>query len=131
MGAAVSCTSRRRLARIGGSFRCRVWSPAGFRLVRNRSNLGRARAVWVHDVLLVQRGRLFPRLFALPVRLPDDSMRFAAPGETTGLGRMPLVMELRLDNGSLVAVAAAERDRTVLAGPYLAAAIGTLTRRRD
>jgi hypothetical protein len=58
-------------------------------------------------------------------------MRFAAPGEATGLGRRPLVMELRLDDDTVVAVAAADRDRTLLAGPFLAAAIATLTPRRD
>lgn len=129
--AAISRSHRRRLRRAGATFRCQVWSLAGFRTGRNRSKLGKARAVWVHDVLLVQQGWLFPRLVALPVRLPEDSMRFAAPGEVTGLGRIPLVMELRLDDGALVAVAAANKDRTLLAGPYLAAAIATLTPRRD
>jgi len=128
---AVSWSHRRVLRRVGATFPCRVWSLAGFRLGRSRSSSGRARAVWVHDVLLVQRGRLFARLLVLPVRLPEDSMRFAAPGETTGLGRMPLVMELRLDDGALVAVAAANRDRTLLAGPFLAAAIATLAPHRD
>ena len=131
VAAAVSWRHRRRLSRAGATFRCRVWSLAGFRTGRNRSTLTRARAVWVHDVLLVQHGWLFSRLLALPVRLPEDSMRFAAPGEATGFGRIPLVMELRLDDGALIAVAAANRDRTLLAGPFLAAAIATLTPHRD
>ncbi|HZB48951.1 MAG TPA: hypothetical protein VE547_07630 [Mycobacteriales bacterium] len=131
VGVAASWHHRRCLDRAGASFRCQIWSLAGFRPGRRRSRPGRARAVWIHDVLLVQRGRLFPRLLALSVRLPDDSMRFAAPGEATGLGRRPLVMELRLDDDTVVAVAAADRDRTLLAGPFLAAAIATLTPRRD
>jgi hypothetical protein len=131
VGAATSWRHRRRLSRAGETFRCRVWSLAGSGSGRNRSNPSRARAVWVHDILLLQQGRLFPRLQALPVRLPEDSMRFATPGEAPGLGRTPLVMELRLDDGALVAVAAANRDRTLLAGPFLAAAIATLTPRRD
>ena len=129
--AAVSWRHRRRLRRTGESFRCRVWSLGGLRPIRHRSTMASERAVWVHDVLLVQRGWLFPRLVVLPVRFPEESMRFAAPGEVTGLGRMPLAMELRLDDGRVVAVAAANRDRTPLAGPFLAAAIGTLTPRRD
>ena len=128
---AASWRHRRRLSRAGAAFRCRIWSLAGFRLGRNRSSLGKARAVWVHDVLIVQQGWLFPQLLVMPVRLPEDSMRFAAPGEATGLGRIPLVMELRLDDGALVAVAAANRDRILLAGPFLAAAIATLTPRGD
>jgi len=133
-GIALSGWHRHCLSKAGPTFACRCWSltdsgsaPGSGRW--NRSNLRRARAVWVHDVLLIQRGRLFPRLLVLPVRLPDDSMRFAEPGEVSGLTARPLVMELRLDDGSLVAVAAASRDRTSLAGPFLAAAIATFTPR--
>ena len=130
-GIALSSRYRHHLSKAGPTFACRVWSPPGSRPGRrDRTNLHRARAVWIHDVLLVQRGRLFPRLLVLPVRLPDDSIRFAKPGEVNGLTTMPLVMELRLDDGSLVAVAAATQDRTSLAGPFLAAAIATLTPRR-
>jgi hypothetical protein len=129
-GITLSRWHRRCLSNAGPTFRCRVWWPAGSRPGRgNRTNLHRARAVWIHDVLLVQRGRLFPRLLVLPVRLPDDSMRFAEPGEVSGLTTRPLVMELRLDDGSLVAVAAASEDRTSLAGPFLAAAIATFSPR--
>ena len=127
----VSRCHRRRLRLAGATFPCRVWPLTGSRLGPDRSSLRKARAVWVHDVLLVQHGWLFSRLLTLPVRLPEDSIRFAAPGEATGLGRVPLVMELRLDDGALVAVAAANRDRTLLAGPFLTAAIATLTPRRD
>ena len=132
-GTAIAGWHRHRLGKAGPTFACRLWSltdgsaPGSGRW--NRTNLRRARGVWVHDVLLIQRGRLFPRLLVLPVRLPDDSMRFAEPGEVSGLTTRPLVMELRLDDGSLVAVAAASRDRTSLAGPFLAAAIATFTPR--
>jgi hypothetical protein len=130
-GTAISGGHRRSLSKAGPTFACRFWPLTGSGSGRwNRTNLRRARAVWIHDVLLVQRGRLFPRLLVLPVRIPDDSMRFARPGEVRGLTTTPLVMELRLDDGSLVAIAAASRDRTNLAGPFLAAAIGTLTPRR-
>ena len=129
-GIALSSWHRHLLSKAGPTFACRVWSLTGSRPGRrNRTRVRRARAVWIHDVLLVQRGRLVPRLQVLPVRLPDDSMRFAKPGEVVGLTTMPLVLELRLDDGSLVAVAAASQDRTLLAGPFLAAAIATLTPR--
>ncbi|HEY6746937.1 MAG TPA: hypothetical protein VI357_14595 [Mycobacteriales bacterium] len=131
VSAAARWRQRRQLGRAGATFRCRIWSLAGFRPGRHRSGLRRARAVWVHDVLIVHQGWLIPRLLVVPVRLPEDSMRFAAPGEAIGFGKIPLVMELRLDDGALVAVAAANRDRTLLAGPFLAAAIATLTPRRE
>ena len=141
LGTAVVCVAlatvtlsywqRHRFSMAGGTFRCRVravaGSPVGWRA---RSSSGRARAVWIHDVLMVQSGWLFPRVVALPVRLPEDSIREAEPGEVTGLGRAPMVIELRLDDGPLMTVAAADRDRTLLAGPFLAAAVATLKLRR-
>jgi len=126
-GAALSSWQRHRFGGAGETFSCRIrpvaGSPAGW---STRPSKGRARARWVHDVLLVQRGRLLPRVVALPVRLPEDSIRAAEPGEVSGLGPTPLVIELRLDDGPLLAVAAAARDRTLLAGPFLAAAVSSL-----
>jgi hypothetical protein len=127
VGNGVSRRQRRRLSLAGATFPCQIWWLAGSAVGRgDRSGIRRAKAVWVHDVLLVQQGRLFPRLLALAVRLPEDSIRFAAHGEATRLGHTPLVLELRLDDGALVAVAAASRHRTLLAGPFLAAAMATL-----
>jgi hypothetical protein len=80
----------------------------------------------VHDVLLVQRGRWLPRLVALRVRLPEDSIRAATRSEFDGLGAAPLVIDLRLDDGALVAVAARPWHREQLAGPFLAAAVTSL-----
>ena len=132
VGNSVSRRQRRRLSLAGTTFPCQIWWLAGSPVGRaDRSVIRRARAVWVHDVLLVQQGRVFPRLLALAVRLPEDSIRFAAPDEATGLGRTPLVIELRLDDGGLVAVAARSPHRTLLAGPFLAAAMATLRPHRD
>jgi len=55
---------------------------------RNRWSRGRARARWIHDVLVVQRGLVIPQTLAPWVRLPDDGIREANPAEVPGLGRM-------------------------------------------
>jgi hypothetical protein len=83
----------------------------------------KARAAWVHDVLIVRTGRFCPRITALPVRLPEDVIREARPAEIQGLGLHPAVITLRLDDEQLIDVATAERNRSLLVGPFCAAAI--------
>src|SRR4051812_22216983 len=79
--------ARLRLGRADGAFRCKVRAPYD-RLtgVRPRWPRCRTRARWVHDVLLVQKGLLRPRVEALPGRIPDDVIRRANAWEVTGLG---------------------------------------------
>jgi hypothetical protein len=127
-GLTLSWRQRRRFEAVGDTFTCRVRLVAGSS--RNwpsaRRDGGPGRGVWAHDVLLVQRGRWRPRLLALRVRLPEDSIQVAARNEFRGLGRAPVIIDLRLDDGALVRVAARQRDRDELAGPFLAAAVASL-----
>ncbi len=117
--------ARRRFARANGGFRCRVRVTKGQVPELNRRwrrRTIRARARWVHDVLLVQYGLLRPATVALPARFPDRV--WAVCGwRVYGLGAAPLLLPVQLDDATVVEVAAAESDRTPLVGPFLAAAI--------
>lgn len=120
--------TRRRSLPATAAFACkvRVSSPAGSdRRGGKRLHWERrcATAVWVHDVLVLRRGLLLPRMEALPVRLPEDDIHDAKPHTVRGLGAFPVVISLRLDDGDIVEVASAAADRTLLAGPFLAAVI--------
>jgi len=118
----VVALARRNRRRDGARpFAC-VVRPAG----RSRWPLRTSRATWAHDVLLVSRGVMFPRITALPVRIPEETLRDSRPGELRRLGGEALVILLRLDDGELVEVAARSRDRTQLVGPFMAAAISGL-----
>lgn len=90
---------------------------------QTRWPLRRSRAAWVHDVLIVTRGTMFPRVTTLAVRMPEEALRQTCSQEVRGLGSHPLVILLRLDDGCLVEVAAAGSHRTQLVGPFMAAAI--------
>jgi hypothetical protein len=90
----------------------------------------RCRATWVHDVLLVRRGVLPARLQALAVRTPEDPPRDTTPTEVRGLGGGPVAVVLRLDDGTLLEVAAPWPSRTHLVGPFLAAAAADADRLR-
>jgi len=136
----VGMLTRRRFRRLDGAFRCRVhrsdegvltlsrWRPR--RLLRRwfgdwARPWPRAVAwgVWAHDVLLVHRGLLRPRILVFRVRFPDGPMILMSDIEVGGLGPNPMAFPLRCDDDSMLEIAAAEEDRTLLAGPFLAAAI--------
>jgi hypothetical protein len=124
---------RLRFARIPDAFRCKVRvsrmlrrpgqrleSPAGF---GTRWGHRRTRAVWVHDVLMVRHGLLGQHVVALPVRIPDEAIRSVPADLVRGLGPSPQVLRLRLDEGPPVEVAAASQARSLVVGPFVAAAI--------
>ena len=108
----------------GTTFPCRL-RPAG-RLGHQRPGSWprlRWRGEWVHDVLLLERGVLLRRITSLSVRMPEEALRNAWPGEIRGLGLDPVVVLLRLDDDNLVEVAAPSEHRGDLVGPFRAAAI--------
>jgi hypothetical protein len=87
----------------------------------------RAHAFWTHDVLLVRQGLVRARVRVLAVRTPEEPLRVTRRGEVRRLGAAPLAVVLRLDDGSLVEVAARDSARTHLVGPFFAAAIPGLS----
>lgn len=116
--------ARRQPASRPGAFRCRLRkvSDPGCGIT-NAWEVGAVDAAWVHDVLLVRRGRFPVTTRALPVRFPDSSVSALLPHEVKGLGVDPVVLRLRLDDGDLIDVAAPAAMRERLVGPFLAACV--------
>ena len=105
--------ARRQFAQGEGSFRCKALVDAGvvpglrWRYPR-RWQVGR----WVHNVLLLQRGRLFPQLHPLAVRSAERMSRTF--GDLVAL-------RLILDDGSVITVTADRKAMDFLVGPFLMA----------
>jgi hypothetical protein len=105
--------SRRRVAGLAQSFRCRL------RVVDREEGASAwcaAHAAWVHDVLLIGAA---PRGTVIVPVLELDACQ-VSEGAFKGLGPYPEVVRLRLDDDRLVEVAAAAGDAEKLAGPFLA-----------
>jgi hypothetical protein len=126
LGLALLTTALRLPADVP-SFPCKLRPAPLEGLPAPRWPRGRARAVWTHDVLLVRQGLVRVRLRVLAVRTPEEPLRVTGRGEVRRLGAGPLAVVLRLDDGSLVEIAAPARARTQLVGPFFAAAIPGLT----
>jgi hypothetical protein len=122
--------SRRRFIRAGDAFRCRLracgGAPASWpRLTRRWSR--RMWARWDDDVLVVRRGPVFAPALVLRATVSRVGVYVLPVRDTRGRGRA-IAVGLWLRDGSRVDIAAAERARVALVGPYLAAAINDLPR---
>jgi hypothetical protein len=125
----LSVLSRRRFARLSGAFRCRLGPPSGWRRHWAVWRVRRTRAVWVHDVLMIQSGslRLGVRT-VLPRIAREASVEALAPFEVRGLGKHAVTLRLVGDDGRPLVVATSVLDRTALVGPFLMAALAGLPR---
>jgi hypothetical protein len=108
--------SRRRFQKTPGVFACklrRLPAEDGKGWKRMTSH-----ARWAHDVLLVHSGLALMRYSALPVARVEAGV---APASHVRLKENPVSIQLRIDDLSLVEVAAPGAAAELLAGPFAAA----------
>ncbi len=112
--------TRRRYRRAPGVFRCKIRMLSGSPGDDPSPGWGRAPAYgrWVHDVLVVGRGLALVRFAALPVAAVTSPPTKGDPTGVKGLGPAPVVVSLRLDDGSVIELAAAHDDDVRILGPY-------------
>jgi hypothetical protein len=109
--------SRRTFQRAPGVFPCKI------RTVSRSESPGKwtratTYARWVHDVLLVHAGLALVRFRAVPVAGVDESVAQAPDVKLKGGDLVSI--RLRLDDGSVVEVAAPKSMQATLRGPFLA-----------
>lgn len=110
--------SRRAFKNAPGVFRAklRVTRGAARGLKPNWARMP-AYAAWVHDVLIVQEGLALIRSKALPVSSAAD-IKVMSQEAVKGLGDMPSVLTLLLDNGATVELAAPAEASELMVGPF-------------
>jgi len=107
--------SRKRFKGAPGVFPCKVRLVSGTE-APSKWPRATAYARWVHDVLLVHAGIALVRSRALPVADGDGPV---APAPDVKLkGGDPVSIRLRLDDGSVVEVAAPAASADLLPGPF-------------
>jgi hypothetical protein len=126
----LSLGARLRYARRFALFRCRLGPPRSrWRRRHARWRLGRCRAVWLGDVLLVQSGIL--RLFLDPVATgvpPAAGLRQLSRGDVRGLGGRPVGLRLLGPGGAELEIAVPAAAAEKVTGPFLTAALAELPR---
>ena len=122
--ATVLLTVRRQVKRQRGVFPCKIRVEEG-ELAGLPHAFGRTRsyASWVHDVLVVRRGVGLIRTAALAVRVAEGAAAHHPASEVPGLGDEPVVVPLRLDDGTRIVLAVPAEWRDDVVGPFLNAAM--------
>jgi hypothetical protein len=110
---------RRRVRRTPGMFPCRL-RPAGPAVEEARWSRAKQHAGWVHDVLLVHRGPALARYEAFAVASVSGPV---AATTVKGLGEMPSVLRLHLDDGRLIDLAVRSQNATPATGPFVVASM--------
>jgi hypothetical protein len=119
--------NRLRFARDPLSFRCRLARPHTLEDESPRWSRWKTRAKWAGTVLVVQAGPLWARTLSIPVHLPLDArIQEEGCGRWRRLGAHPQSLRIEEQDGSALIVAVRQRDRTLLVGPFLAAAVAGL-----
>lgn len=77
------------------------------------------RATWVRDVLIVFHGWAFVRVQGLAIACAQGSVHALPRQSARRLGRHPVALDLVLDEGARLEVAAPMHARTLLCGPFL------------
>ena len=110
--------------RQSGLFRCKIRLTHGWLRGYPTTWPKRVtRAVWARDVLIVFRGRAFTRVEGLPVACATGTLRNLNRQDVSRLGRDPVVLDLVLDDGPHLEVAAPAAAQSLLCGPYVVAQV--------
>jgi hypothetical protein len=114
---------RRRLITRTDVFRCNVRVTTGATPeLSPRWSLRACRAEWKHDVLLMHCGLWLTDVHPLAVRFAEGVIEPAWPISRLRMGSDAVMLRLRLDDGTMISVAAPAQAWESLAGPFLAIA---------
>jgi len=75
-------------------------------------------AFWVHDVLILEKGLLIPRTLSFGIADRVQPTRQADPEQVKGLGDAPVWLQVRLDNGAVLEIAAQREKAELASGPF-------------
>jgi hypothetical protein len=114
---------RRRLVTQNDVFLCKVRVLSGaIPELSSRWPLRACRAEWTHDVLLMHCGLWLTCVHPLAVRFAEGVIEPAQPISRLRMGSGLVMLRLRLDDDTVIAVAAPAQAWESLAGPFLAIA---------
>ena len=76
------------------------------------------RAIWAHDILILEKGMLIPRTIHFRAADGVQPPKKADPDQVKGLGDSPVTMQYRLDGGQVIEIAAQSDDLADAQGPF-------------
>lgn len=80
-------------------------------------------AIWAHDVLIFEKGLLIPRTLHYEITEAVQPPQPADPEQVKGLGDSPITMQFRLDDDTVIEVAARGEESESAKEPFLTDAL--------
>jgi hypothetical protein len=110
---------RREIKKLQGLFKTKVRLVSGtYRHTDSNYPRTAAHAVWAHDILILEKGLLLPRVLHFRAAEGVQSPKPADPDQVKGLGHKPVTMQYRLDDGEVIEIAAQSEDLADAQGPF-------------
>jgi hypothetical protein len=75
-------------------------------------------AIWAHDILIIEKGLLLGRNMHFAIADGLQPPQPADPKQVKRLGDSPVTMQFRLDDGTVIEVAASSKESTLAQGPF-------------
>ena len=77
-----------------------------------------ASGLWAHDILIIEKGMMFPRTLHYKVEEGVQAPQPADPEQVKGLGDSPVTMQYHLDDGGLIEIATSSEELPDEQGPF-------------
>jgi hypothetical protein len=75
-------------------------------------------AIWAHDVLIMEKGFMLPRVLHFPVTNGLEAAQTAEREQVKGLGDSPVTLRFNLDNEAVIEIAAKGESSAQARGPF-------------
>jgi hypothetical protein len=110
---------RHETNQLPGIFKTKIRVVSGnYRHTGAKFPLIAGRAIWAHDVLILEEGLLIPRTLHFKI---EEGVRPAQPADpelVKGLGDSPVTVLYQVDEGAVIEVAAQGEDAARAQGPF-------------
>jgi len=104
---------------LPGLFKMKVRVIEGsYRHIDEKFSRTDALAIWAHDVLILEKGLLVARNLHFPVTEGVRPPQAADTKQVKHLGDNPLTMQFRLDDGTIIEIAASGENEELARGPF-------------
>lgn len=111
---------RRESKQLPGRFKTKIRLVSGtYRHIDSNFPRIAEQAIWAHDVLIVEKGMLIPRTLHFAIADSVQLLQHADAEKVKGLGDSPVTLQVLVDNGAVLEIAAPGEEAALAQGPFL------------
>ena len=110
---------RHVMKQVPGLFELKVrMISGGYRGVDNDFSRRSSHGLWAHEVLIIESGFMVSHVLHFLATESVQAVQTADPEQVAGLGDSPATVRVKLENGSVIEIAADGDSREKMQGPF-------------